>query len=247
MAHSDIRVRIWEATKARYATMTPCDSKVIDTLDEARYKSIQQGPKPHLPRLTWHQADCVDVAIAMKSRGLKPLLLNMASDFQPGGGVWKGASAQEEELFRRSNYHKFLHRRWYPFPPLRTILSRSVEFYRASSFNDYALLPEPVTLDCVAVAGIRRPERTADQRLFKHPQDADLLKQKLRILIQAALDNGNDALVLSALGCGAFRGPVYHIARVFREVLEETRGCFREITFAILGDNFIHFKQSFQA
>ena len=230
------RVAVWEATKRHYAAMAPQNSLVVDALGSGPL------PRPYATVVTWHAADCVDVAIALKGRG-KPLLLNMASDFQPGGGVWKGASAQEEELFRRSNYHKFLHRRWYPFPPLRVILSRDVEFYRASAAEGYAVLPTPVILDCIAVAGIRRPE--TDGKRFLQERDAETLRLRLRMLCRTAVENGNDVLVLSALGCGAFRGPIPHIAQILREVVEEYHGCFKEIAFAILGDTYGPFRRAF--
>jgi len=238
------KVAIWEATKQHYARFPPQDSQVTDELDTARYNA--PGSKPYTDmKVSWAQADCIDVAVDLIKRGMNPLLLNMASDFVPGGGVHKGAPAQEEELFRRSNYHKFLHRRWYPFPTYRTIVSRGVEFYRASADMGYAVLPTPIRIDCVAVAGIRRPDVSVDGQRFQNAADAAILLKKLRILFQVAADNGNDCLVLSALGCGAFRGPVQHIAELFRQVVEENRGRFKEVTFAILGENYGKFRRAY--
>lgn len=172
----NLKIQIWEATKVHYAHMKPQDSVVKDSLDEERY---WKTAKPFgSTAVKGFQADCVDVAISMKSRGLNPLLMNMASIFQPGKGVWKGTGAQEEELFLRSNYFKHLHRHFYLLPPLRTIVSRGVEFYRASASKNYDLLPILVAIDCVAVAELRKPERTADLRRFKHARDAELLTKK---------------------------------------------------------------------
>jgi uncharacterized protein (TIGR02452 family) len=126
---------------------------------------------------------------------------------------------------------------------LRVILSRGVEFFRASEAEGYAVLPTPVRIDCVAGAGIRRPDVNAGR--FQRAADAAILLKKLHILFQVAAENGNDSLVLSALGCGAFRGPVPHIAELFRQVVEENRGRFKEITFAILGDNYAKFRQAY--
>lgn len=48
-------------------------------------------------------ADAIESALTLEN----PLVLNLAS--RPGGGVRAGALAQEEELFRRTAYHKTLH------------------------------------------------------------------------------------------------------------------------------------------
>ncbi len=49
--------------------------------------------------------------------------------------------------------------------------------------------------------------------------------------------SGFDGIVLSAFGCGAFRNPPDHIARLFKSVCDEFTGCFRVIAFAILEDH----------
>jgi len=49
--------------------------------------------------------DCIEVAYKMQTEEkLNPLVLNMASDFKPGG-AWEGLRiAQEESIFLRSTY-----------------------------------------------------------------------------------------------------------------------------------------------
>lgn len=63
-------------------------------------------------------------------------------------------------------------------------------------------------------------------------------KRKIRTILRIALDNNHTKLVLGALGCGAFKNPPSHVARLFKEVLEEPEfiGAFEEICFAILDD-----------
>ena len=48
--------------------------------------------------------DCLLAAEQMLKEGYHPAVLNMAGRQNPGGGVQTGAGAQEENLYRRSDY-----------------------------------------------------------------------------------------------------------------------------------------------
>lgn len=47
------------------------------------------------------------------------------------------------------------------------------------------------------------------------------IKNKIRTIFRIGLIHGHDSLVLGALGCGAFRNPPRHVARLFHEVMDE--------------------------
>ena len=83
-------------------------------------------------------------------------------------------------------------------------------------------------------------------------------KNKIRTILRIGLANRHDSLVLGALGCGAFRNPPRHVARLFHEVFQEQefRNKYRRIVFAILEDhnsrrrhnpegNYLPFKEEF--
>ena len=85
------------------------------------------------------------------------------------------------------------------------------------------------------------------------------IKNKIRTIFRLGIANGHDSLVLGALGCGAFRNPPRHVARLFHEVMleEEFKNKYRHIVFAILEDhnsrrshnpdgNLIPFKEEFE-
>ena len=54
-------------------------------------------------------SDCIYAAKNLIDKGLNPCVLNMASFHTPGGGVTRGSSAQEENIFRRTNIFKSLY------------------------------------------------------------------------------------------------------------------------------------------
>ena len=70
----------------------------------------------------------------------------------------------------------------------------------------------------------------------------DIVKLKkyfyvIRPILETAMDNGIEALVLGAFGCGAFRNPPQLVSQAFHSVLEEDgyKEHFAKIVFAIIG------------
>ena len=203
--------------------------------------------------------DCLYAGVRLKEQGYNPAVLNMASRRNPGGGVATGAGAQEETLFRRTNLFRSLYqfapyaeqygmkRSHHQYPLDRNfggVYIPDAIYFRESEQNGYALLDEPVSLSFITVAGMNRPDLTADGMI------SDLhvgpIKNKIRTIFRMGLVNGHDSLVLGALGCGAFRNPPRHVARLFHEVMDEPefRNRYRRIVFAILDDHNAHQKHN---
>lgn len=66
-----------------------------------------------------------------------------------------------------------------------------------------------------------------------------IVKGNVEILLQAALSNNHDSIVLSALGCGAFSNPPDDVAKIFKDVLNDLKfkNKFRRVVFAIYDDH----------
>lgn len=199
--------------------------------------------------------DCL--ALARRLHATDPTddicVLNMASSRNPGGGVWGGAGAQEEYLFRCTDYYRFLyqyanhfaprayhvqrnaHHR-YPLDPLYGgIYSHGVTVFRDTEANGYALLDSPVRLNFVAVAAFHFNERCdAIPQPYVEPT-----KDKIRLMLRLAANNGQRRLVLGAFGCGAFHNEPHHMAQLFRQVIHESefQGLFTSISFAVIEDH----------
>ena len=199
--------------------------------------------------------DCLYAGVQLKEQGYNPAVLNMASQHNPGGGVTSGSGAQEETLFRRTNIFRSLYQfasyAWqygiapslhqYPLDSnFGGVYTPSAIYFRDSEQKGYALLDNPVTLSLITVAGINRPTLTADNRIADHL--VDIVKNKIRTIFRIGLANRHDSLVLGALGCGAFRNPPRHVARLFHEVMDEPEfmNRYKKIVFAILDDHNAH-------
>ena len=86
--------------------------------------------------------------------------------------------------------------------------------------------------------------RGADGALRLDERSAERLKRKVFAILEVADAHGQEGLVLSALGCGAFHNPPDHVALLFREVFSQyfaargaRSGSIREVVFAIFDDH----------
>ena len=168
----------------------------------------------------------------LKDAGLNPMMLNFANDRHPGGGVESGAGAQEESLFRRTNLHLTLLQPMYPIKDHQGIYTPAATVFRDSEDNHCTVFATPWEGAFATVPGIYHPNITSDGRL--DARDASRLAKKIRIILQMGAQKGHDALVLGALGCGAWGNPPAHVAEIFRSVLADYTGVFKTIVFAIL-------------
>lgn|SRR5574344_1447133 len=214
-------------------------------------------------------ADCMLVAEELAYEGYNVAILNMASRRNPGGGVLTGARAQEETLCRRSNLHRSLYQfaefaeeyglehsvHQYPMDNNHGgIYTPAGTIFRKGEREGYALMDEPYTSAFITVAGVY-----LQAGRILSPAMCEVVKNKIRTIFRLGATNGNDALVLGALGCGAFHNPPDVVARLFHEVLLEGpfKHRFRKLVFAILDDhnahhahnpngNFFPFKKEFE-
>ena len=203
--------------------------------------------------------DCLLASEKLLKEGYHPAVLNMASRRNPGGGVQIGAGAQEENLFRRSNLFQSLSQfapfadkyglrsSKYQYPVDRNfggIYTPDATVFRGTEQDGYPLLDEPYRMSFVSVAGINRPALESPERIA--PELIAPVKNKIRTIFRIVLLHGHDSLVLGALGCGAFRNPPSHIARLFHEVMEEPefKNKYRLLLFAILDDHNARLKHN---
>lgn len=206
-----------------------------------------------------HLCDCLDFARTLLDEDPTDdvCVLNFASASTPGGGAYGGAGAQEEYLFRCSDYYRFLFQyassfdpesnygikknrcHSYPFKNDFTgIFSHGVTIFRSNESNGYALVDEPWHINFVAVAAHHLDERcdSIPEKYIGSTLD------RIRTILRIAYNNGQRRLVLGAFGCGAFNNPPKHMAMLFKQVIEEKEfiGLFKEIHFAIIEDHNSH-------
>ncbi|UJR16763.1 hypothetical protein I4U23_003663 [Adineta vaga] len=207
--------------------------------------------------------DCLHEYERMTKMGKRPVLLNMASATSPGGGFRKGDGAQEENIFRRSDYCRSLDiglddflkepradrfhctsesrldrisdpNNMYPMNEYGAIYTTGITVFRQTEEKGYAFMENPLENVCsIAMAAYRDPELKGN---FLAPQFAVGTRKKIENIFAIAHHHNHDCLILSALGCGAFKNPTEHVAKIFYSVIEQYAGFFDTIVFAIVDD-----------
>jgi len=188
---------------------------------------------------------------AGRSYGGKVAVLNFASSTNPGGGVKKGSSAQEECLCRCSNLFQCLDQKktWDGFyTPHRNegnalhnddiIYTRGVTVVKSDA---YMLLYRPAVLDVITCAAPNLRAQPTNPYNTEHApapeiSNEDLMKLHERracAIMSVAAKENVEHLVVGAFGCGAYRNPPEVVAQAWKNVLPKYRRCFKTIEFAI--------------
>jgi hypothetical protein len=177
-------------------------------------------------------------------------VLNMANEWNCGGGWSVMRGSQEEYIFRNSTLPFSLWKRrqekqdgfrpweagtkvlgpalsdpkerWYPFQPYGGIYSVPVEVFAIEDEKLSNSKQEPFLISVLTNAA---PDlrRKSEEMMKTYDQD---LRNKLRTIFFMAIENNADCLVLGAHGCGAFVNKPEVVANAFAEVIQEIcSGC----------------------
>ncbi len=188
--------------------------------------------------------------------GKKVCVLNFASATNPGGGVVKGSSAQEEAICRCATLYPNLneqqmkyqfyapHRRAHdPLHNDDCIYTPGVVVFKSDT--DY---PQLMTegkwysvnvLTCAAPNLRERPSNgmnagDGDDAVHISREELQALHEKrMRRVLEIAWAKGNEVVILGAFGCGAFRNPPAVVAQAMKMVVQEYRKKFETIEFAV--------------
>ena len=175
----------------------------------------------------------------------KVAVLNFANPEHPGGGVQNGAMAQEECLCRSSNLYECLKDKkvfedYYFYHVKRSgawFTDRMIYSPGITVFKDDSQVPvlmpenEWFQVDVITCAApYFGGNITIDEEELKQ-----VLIKRIKNILDAAVLNQVQIIILGAFGCGAFRNPPEIVAQVFYKVIYELnyRKYFKRIVFAI--------------
>lgn len=189
-----------------------------------------------------------ECAYLLKGKGENRILvLNLANPVNPGGGVRRGAKAQEEDLCRRSSLLLSLEGReaWAYYSYNRNlhtymgsdgiIITPDVEILKDENGN---LLEDSVivsVMTCAAPMVRRGLEGMSDEEY------REMVYKRITGMLKTAAYLGYKVLVLGAFGCGAFGNDARVVSDLFYKAIKEfdydgmsAVDFFRRIDFAVL-------------
>ena len=192
--------------------------------------------------------------LSSENAGSKIAVMNFANAFHAGGGVVKGASAQEECLCRTSTLYPLLYRR-----TLRDSFYKYHHDKNSSKASDSLIYIEGVVI-CktdedipkrkdkkdwvnVDVITIAAPDLRDKSNKYApiigdgtYMNNAELFGYHVRRAIHmftVAAAKKADILVLGAFGCGAFQNNPEVVARAYKIAIQEFPKVFKKIEFAV--------------
>lgn len=172
----------------------------------------------------------------------KPLVLVFADADVPGGCVHAGAGMQEESIFRRTGIHRRLLKSMYPISPHECLYCPDVKVVFDTEAKGYAPIDKVASF--VACPGIKFPELEQNQTRLNEA-DSILLESKVEMLVELAVRNGHDCLVLGALGCGVWGCPPKHVAEIMVQAVRKSAAArLRNVVFACPGNVFDAFSEA---
>ena len=230
-------------------------------LPESSPLRLKAEPKAKPAAVTVSQKRTFEAAEAYKDK--KVCCLNFASSKNPGGGVERGATAQEECLCRISTLFPCLSdsRIFEAFyQPHRTM-------FRDTLYNsDLIFTPGVTVFKSDTGAPIERPREewfSADVITCAAPNlgaytrlDDESLeklhKERGERIFLTAINEGAEVLILGAFGCGAFRNPPKAVASAYKALTEKYAPYFDIIEYAVYcsprnTSNYDAFREVFRA
>ncbi len=189
-------------------------------------------------------------------KNLKVAVLNFASASNPGGGVERGAGAQEECLCRCSGLYFMLNTpdMWAGFytphrnahDPIHNddiIYTPNVTVFKSDTAEP-KLMPADKwynvdVITCAAPNLRNRPSNkhnTGDGQNKADISNGELQaihEKRLRRILEVALSEGRDTIILGAFGCGAFQNDPKTVAQANKNVIKDYEYAFKNIEYAV--------------
>lgn len=242
-----------ERLKASVEAATANQQLILEN-DEVKLNSQMKTKYKDSAKVLVSKKRSLEAASAYKD--MRVAVHNFASAVNPGGGVVRGSSAQEECLCRCSGLYFSLNdgKMWDGFyiphrnasDPIHNddiIYTPAVTVFKTDTANPQ-LMPEAdwYDVDVITCAAPNLRENPGnifnmgdgkDQAIIKDSELLVIHEKRLRRILDVAIANVDEAIILGAFGCGAFENNPDVVALAAKNVVEDYLHAFKQIEFAV--------------
>lgn len=237
-------------TFTKYSDLVKSTQAMVDSTQVyfEQYSIINKPLKRHRTIINVVQDTTFNHAKQYTGGSERVAVLNFANAYHPGGGVETGATAQEESLCRCSNLYaaltcKYVLTNYYnrnnrnrtPYGTDSVVYSKNVTVFKSDDPVPKPL-QTPFQLDVITCAA---PYFNKTYGAYNYNRYEAVFYSRIKNILEVAVGNGVDVLILGAFGCGAFSNPPELVAKVFYRLLVGEGYChaFKTVTFAIKQDD----------
>ena len=218
--------------------------------------TVPDAPYSSAASVTVSSKRSLEAAMPYAAAGKKVCVHNFASATNPGGGVVRGSSAQEEAICRCTTLYPCLDTKemWNSFytphrnandplynddciyTPRVYVIKSDIDFPKPLPKSDWQRVD---ILTCAAPNLREKPSNAmnpnAGRRAAKITEEQlrELLTSRVRRIFEIAAANKAEVLILGAFGCGAFCNPPKAVAEVFRDVMKDFLDYFETVEYAV--------------
>lgn len=179
--------------------------------------------------------DSVSAIIKHANKGTKIAVLNFSSYKEPGGMFLQGSKAQEECLCHESFLYNVLSQFVIEFYDWNNRHKNKALYLNRALYSPNIIFCKNNNSTACDVITCASPNKTAAQK-YQNVSDTEntkALKSRIKYVLDIAKENNVDTLILGAYGCGVFGQDPTEVASIFKEYLDTTHKCFKNVVFAI--------------
>ena len=226
-----------------------CQNKAMENLSSWLRKRNCVDPEKKVQVI---EGDWGDITLEFtKTYGECFAVLNMANAYVPGGGYIEGMSAQEENMYRRTDCHFYITEKEYnrPMNQYKLFMTELISAKKGIVYLDRdnpricIRGSEDKTRDDLGYEWLKEDEIFPFYELRAAAQDlrgnikfnSDDTRKRIVAQLDTLKVKNIRYVVLGAFGCGAFLNPPEIIANIYKEEIEKRIDDFSLIVFAIFG------------
>jgi uncharacterized protein (TIGR02452 family) len=224
----------------------------VDTLSRDYKLSDNVIPHNNKTDIIIEDLDSVSAVRKYYSVSKTVAVLNYASYKNPGGMFMEGSIAQEESLCHGSNLYNIISQFFEYYDWNNQHKNKALYLNRALYTPDVCFMMEDNGYCMCDVITCAAPNKSAAQKYqnVSDRENTDSLSSRIKFVLDIAVDNEVDTLILGAYGCGVFGQNPYEVASIFKLFLEgKYKNTFDKVIFAIpdstKNDNLKAFKSVF--